>query len=69
MNRRDLLAGAMAPLFIPRRAFGANDRPSFGIIGTLPVGAGFSPNQKSLKVFIGGYTSAVKSGMQMAAAG
>ena len=24
----------MAPLFIPRRAFGANDRPSFGIIGT-----------------------------------
>jgi len=34
MNRRELLAGAMAPLFIPRRAFGANDRVSFGIIGT-----------------------------------
>jgi predicted dehydrogenase len=34
MNRRQLLAGAVAPLFIPRRAFGANDRVSFGIIGT-----------------------------------
>ena len=40
MNRRDLLAGAMAPLFIPRRAFGANDRPSFGIIGTGNRGGG-----------------------------
>jgi predicted dehydrogenase len=34
MNRRDLLIGATAPLFIPRRVFGANDRPVFGIIGT-----------------------------------
>lgn len=34
MKRRDLLIGATAPLFIPRSAFGANDRPTFGIIGT-----------------------------------
>jgi len=34
MRRRDLLIGAAAPLFIPRHAFGANDRPVFGIVGT-----------------------------------
>ena len=35
MNRRQLLmAGSLAPLFIPRSVWGANDRISFGIIGT-----------------------------------
>ncbi|HBY58532.1 MAG TPA: hypothetical protein DEH78_01840 [Solibacterales bacterium] len=36
MNRRDFLAAgaAVAPLFVPRSAFGANDRPAFGTIAT-----------------------------------
>ena len=35
MNRRDLLkAAAAAPLFVPRSAWGANDRISFGVIAT-----------------------------------
>ncbi len=33
----------MAPLFIPRRAFGANDRLSFGIIGTGNRGSYLHP--------------------------
>ena len=33
----------MAPLFIPRRAFGANDRPAFGIIGTGNRGGWLHP--------------------------
>src|SRR2546421_10781572 len=34
-DRRQFLGGALAtaPLFIPSRAFGANDRLSFGLIG------------------------------------
>lgn len=35
MNRRDALkAAAAAPLFVPRSAWGANDRISFGVIAT-----------------------------------
>jgi predicted dehydrogenase len=35
MNRRDLLKGAaVAPMFIPSSAWGANDRVAFGAIGT-----------------------------------
>jgi len=33
LNRRSLLAAAAAPLFIPQKAFGANDRISYGLIG------------------------------------
>ena len=40
MNRRELLAGAIAPMFVPRSAFGANDRLTFGIIGTGNRGGG-----------------------------
>ena len=34
-HRRNFLKGALtaAPIFVPRSAFGANDRPSFGLIG------------------------------------
>jgi predicted dehydrogenase len=34
-TRRDFVAAAVAaaPLFVPSRAFGANDRPTFGVIG------------------------------------
>jgi predicted dehydrogenase len=34
LDRRSLLTGAVAPLFIPRSAFGANDRISYGVIAT-----------------------------------
>ena len=34
MNRREMLAGAVAPMLIPQSAFGANDRVTFGIVGT-----------------------------------
>src|SRR4051812_17259159 len=37
MQRREFLAGAAitaAPLFVPQRAFGANDRISYGVIAT-----------------------------------
>ncbi len=36
-NRREFLwaaGAAAAPLFVPRRAWGANDRPAYGVIGT-----------------------------------
>lgn len=33
MNRRSVLKFAAAPLFVPRRAFGANDRIRVGVIG------------------------------------
>jgi predicted dehydrogenase len=36
-NRRQFLlttGAAAAPLFVPRRAWGANDRPAYGVIGT-----------------------------------
>ena len=33
INRRTLLATAAAPLFVPQRAFGANDRVAYGLIG------------------------------------
>ncbi len=34
INRRQILQYAVAPLFVPRSAFGANDRINVGIIGT-----------------------------------
>ena len=33
MNRRQFLPAAVAPLFVPRRAFGANSRIQVGLIG------------------------------------
>jgi len=35
-DRRGFLAGALAaaPLFVPAKAWGANDRPAYGVIGT-----------------------------------
>ena len=50
-NRRDFLkssAIAGAPLFVPRRAFGANDRISYGLIGS--GGRGRSLNRAFQKV-------------------
>jgi len=34
-HRRDFLASALAsaPLFVPRRAWGANDRLAYGLVG------------------------------------
>jgi hypothetical protein len=32
MDRRDFVAAGLAPLFVPRRAFGANDRIIYGLI-------------------------------------
>jgi small subunit ribosomal protein S18 len=32
-NRRDFLKYSIAPLVVPATAFGANDRPSYGLIG------------------------------------
>ena len=34
MDRRNFLAGAAAPLFVPASAFGANDRITYGVIAT-----------------------------------
>ena len=34
MDRRDFVAAGLAPLFVPRRAFGANDRIIYGLIAT-----------------------------------
>jgi predicted dehydrogenase len=33
-DRRQFIGMAAAPLFVPPRAFGANDRPAYGLIGT-----------------------------------
>ena len=54
-NRRDFLKGvavpaatlAVAPLFVPRSAFGANDRPAYGVIAT--GGRGRYLNKKFMK--------------------
>jgi hypothetical protein len=36
------VAGALAPLFAPRSAWGANDRISYGLIGTGNRGGGLN---------------------------
>jgi myo-inositol 2-dehydrogenase/D-chiro-inositol 1-dehydrogenase len=41
-------AGALAPLFVSRRAWGANDRIAYGLIGTGNRGGG--PNKSFQKV-------------------
>lgn len=47
-NRRDFLAAASAPLFIPRSAFGANDKVAYGVIAT--GGRGRYLNKKFLEL-------------------
>ena len=42
MDRRNFIAGAAAPLFVPASAFGANDRISYGVIATGGRGSLYS---------------------------